>query len=77
MKNSIPDLNAAVAARLRELMTARRIKSYPAMAAICGTNPSVVSNWLQGYSLPRVPEMSRLCENTGVSLDWIYRGKVA
>ena len=38
--------------------------------------PSQVGNWLNGYNLPRVPEASLLCEKTGITLDWLYRGHV-
>lgn len=29
-----------------------------------------------GYNLPRVPEMAKLCERTGLTLDWIYLGQM-
>lgn len=70
----MPDMEDAVSRRLRAVMTAFQIESYPEMAEICDASKSSVSNWVQGYNLPRVPEMIRLCERTGITLDWIYRG---
>lgn len=53
------------------------LKSYPELGEICGASASVVGNWMSGINLPRVPEMSRLCDRTGLTLDWKYRGSVA
>ena len=64
-----------VAARLKSVMAEFDIKSYGALGAMCGgANGSAVSNWMQAYTLPRVPEMAELCAMTGLTLDWIYRG---
>lgn len=70
------DLEAAVALRLRAVMKAFQIESYPQMADICQTTPSNVGNWCNAYALPRIPEMIRLCERTGITLDWVYRGSI-
>jgi transcriptional regulator with XRE-family HTH domain len=66
-----------VAARLEAVMEAFGIASYPELAEICEASKSAVNNWMNGYNLPRVPEMTRLCERTGITLDWLYRGMVA
>jgi hypothetical protein len=71
------ELEQAVATRLRAVMASFGIKSNPRMAEVCGATASSVNNWLLGYNLPRVPEMIRLCEQTGLTLDWIYRGSMA
>jgi hypothetical protein len=55
--------------RLRAVMVAFGIKSYPALAEIVGANKSSVSEWMRGTHLPRVPEMILLCEQTGLTLD--------
>jgi hypothetical protein len=65
--------------RLRAVMAEFEIKSNPAMAETCGTSTSAVSNWLappraDWKNRPKVPEMITLCEKTGLTLDWIYRG---
>jgi transcriptional regulator with XRE-family HTH domain len=71
------ELERAVAARLRSVMSRFEIVGNRALADICGTTPSAVNNWLSAYNLPRIPEMIRLCERTGVTLDWLYRGGTA
>ena len=71
------ELEQNVAVRLRAVMSAFGIQSNPRMGEICGTTGSAVNNWLLGYNLPRVPEMIRLCDQTGLTLDWIYRGSMA
>ena len=70
------DLDPAVALRLRAVMIAFQIATYPQLAKICDASTSSVNNWLSGANLPRVPEMIRLCERTGITLDWIYRGAI-
>jgi transcriptional regulator with XRE-family HTH domain len=53
-----------------------KLSSVRDFAEFIGCQRSQVSNWLQGYHYPRVPDMSVLCEklNNEVTLDWIYRG---
>jgi transcriptional regulator with XRE-family HTH domain len=63
-----------VSARLHAVMAEVGATSYEAMAELCDTSKSSINNWLNKNNLPRVPEMSRLCDKTGVTLDWIYRG---
>lgn len=71
----VQSLEVPVATRLRALQIAFGIKSYAELGAICGASASVVGNWMSEVNLPRVPEMARLCDRTGVTLDWIYRGR--
>ena len=66
-----------VAARLDAVMKAFGIEPYPKLAEICDATKSAVSNWMNRYNLPRVPEMIRLCERTDITLDWLYRGSEA
>lgn len=61
------------AARLRSFMEYRDV-SRREFAAMCGTNQSAVNNWIIGANTPRVANMIKLREATGVSLDWIYCG---
>ena len=70
------ELELQVAARLRAVMQAFDIATNPEMAVLCGATTSAVNNWRLGYNLPRVPEMIRLAEQTGLTLDWLYRGLV-
>lgn len=70
------ELEPAVASRLRAVMAEFQIVGNRALGEICGATNSAVNNWLCGYNLPRVPEMMRLCEQTGVTLDWLYRGSM-
>jgi hypothetical protein len=69
------EIERAVADRLVALMRELEVVGYRAIGALCDTRANVVSNWMNGYNLPRVPEMIQLCDKTGVTLDWIYRGR--
>ena len=64
------------ARRLEAVMKYVELDSVREFAEFIGCKRSQVSNWLQGYHFPRVPDMSTLCEklNNEVTLDWIYRG---
>ena len=72
----MPELEDAVSKPLRAVMMDFNIVSNNMLAEICGTTKSAINNWLLGYNLPRVPEMIRLCERTGITLDWLYRGSI-
>lgn len=66
-----------VATRLRSVMQECEIKSNRELGEVCGVTVSAVNNWISGYNLPRVPEMVRLCSQTGITLDWLYRGSLS
>lgn len=70
----MPEPKTTVADRLRAVMKKFQVNGNPTMAKLCGSTGSAVNNWLCGYNMPRVPEMTRLCEQTGITLDWLYRG---
>jgi transcriptional regulator with XRE-family HTH domain len=70
-----------IAARLRALKVELQLVNNRAFGELCGANESQVNNWLTGVqrdngSMPRVPQMALLCDATGVTLDWIYRGRL-
>ena len=75
--NMQESLETDVALRLRAIMAEFDVVGHRAMSELCGASTSSVNNWLHGYNLPRVPEMIQLSVNTGITLDWIYRGTVA
>ena len=70
------ELEDAVSKRLRAVMSVFQITTNVQMAEVCGSTKSAVNNWMLGYNLPRVPDMMQLCERTGITLDWLYRGVV-
>ncbi len=67
---------AETARRLEAVMKYVELDSVREFADFIGCGRSQVSNWLQGYHFPRVPDMATLCEklNNELTLDWIYRG---
>lgn len=68
-------LEDEVAKRLRAIQVEFDISGNRALGELCGNaSASSVNNWLNGYNLPRVPEMIALAGHTGISLDWLYRG---
>ena len=64
-----------VGARLRALYAEMSMTTVDEFADVLGVERNRASNWLNGYNLPKTPEMTKLCDITGVTLDWIYRGE--
>ena len=65
-----------IAARVKAVMAEFHIVSNKAMGERCGATTSAVNNWRLGYNRPPAPKMKRLCEETGMTLDWLYCGLV-
>lgn len=70
-----------IAARLRALKAELQLPNNRAFGELCSATESQVNNWLTGIkrdngSMPRVPQMAMLCDATGVTLDWLYRGRL-
>lgn len=64
-----------VGRRLRALMKDLELETALDLAKAVGGERSKVSNWLNGYNLPPVPEMAKLLQRRpGLTLDWIYLG---
>lgn len=70
------DMAPGVARRLRALMVDMKLGSVHELAEFVdkSISRSQASNWINGYNLPPAAVMSTLCEKTGLTLDWIYRG---
>jgi transcriptional regulator with XRE-family HTH domain len=72
------DLMPAVASRLRALRKEAnqqlQIRTVDEFAALIGAERNQVSNWLNAYNLPPVWMMVRICEQFGITLDWLVRG---
>lgn len=72
------ELRVKVASRLRAIMAEFGYHTYIMFGEACGVDPGSINNWVNPRnkgSLPRVPTMITLCEKTGLTLDWIYRGQ--
>lgn len=41
-----------------------------------GVSPSRLGNWMRADNFPDEYAMWRLCEEYGVTMDWIYRGRI-
>lgn len=58
----------------------REALGYPnaaQFAAYVGWTPQQLNNYQRGSKRPEVTMATRLCNRTGVTLDWIYRGERA
>ena len=67
----------AIATRLRLLADALD-ETHAEMALMSGiTTRSGWSNYIMANRIPRITHAITLCERTGVTLDWIYRGLYA
>ena len=64
-----------VADRIGILMTVTEAGSYREFGELCGgATVGDVKAWINSASRPSAQHMTALCLNTGVTLDWIYRG---
>ena len=68
------DFEDQIVARLNAVRAEFDLMPYRALGDVCGATTSQVNNWVNGSNLPRVQEMSKLCEQTGITLDWLCRG---
>lgn len=70
--------NRRVARRLRAIMVVREIETNKALALEAGVGKTSAessgSNWVTAFNPPPVPKAMVLADNTGVTLDYIYRG---
>ena len=67
-----------VAERIIDIIAVLRIENRPQMAALCSDATAAdVKAWVNSASQPNILHMIALCENTGLTLDWIYRGAAA
>jgi transcriptional regulator with XRE-family HTH domain len=69
--------NQQVAARVRAIMAEFFDTNNGAFAEFCQVNYGVVTNWRHAKNLPDEEAMAHLCDKLGVTMDWIYRGRVA
>lgn len=44
------------------------------LAKECDFDPPRVNNWLKGKARPDIDAANRICDDLGLTLDWIYRG---
>jgi hypothetical protein len=64
-----------VGQRLRALQKYLELDNVNLFADAVKYERSAASNWLNGYNLPRVPQMAVLIDRIpGLTLDWIYLG---
>lgn len=45
-----------------------------ALAKQCDFAKPRVNNWLKGTARPDIDAANRMCDDLGITLDWIYRG---
>lgn len=64
----------AVGDRIKAAMTESGIPSSAALAKLMGCDEPRVRNWVNGTSVPPVPEGAQLRRLFGVTLDWLYLG---
>ena len=68
-----------VADRLLAVMEAFGLQHYRELGdAAGGVNASAVANWFNANpTSPKVENMVALCDRFGLTLDWLYAGRVA
>jgi len=69
-------LQIAVSARLT-VVQEELDKNDAAMGKLLGCGRTTWGNWIHQENMPEEEAMIRLCELTGLSMEWIYRGIAA
>lgn len=64
-----------VAGNLRQIVAVIG-DSQAVIARRIGVSPSKLGNWLRGDNYPDPYAMWLLCEAYGVTMDWLYRGRI-
>lgn len=67
-------LQLAVSARLKAIQEELG-RTDAKMAKIAGTHRTTWANWVNRENMPEEEALIRLCEFTGASLEWLYRGR--
>lgn len=62
-----------IAWRLSVTLAALGMKQN-ALAKQCDFTTSQVNNWLAGTARPSIDAANRMCDDLGLTLDWIFRG---
>ncbi|WP_265886660.1 helix-turn-helix domain-containing protein [Roseomonas mucosa] len=65
-----------VGARLRLAMEAQGL-SQSDLSRVLHVSLSKIGNWLRGDNYPDAYLMTVFCDRYGVTMDWLYRGKIA
>lgn len=68
------DLPRQLACRLRAIQ-AELGQTNGQMAAMVGVGITTWSNWLNAENRPDEEAMIRLCDQAGVTMEWLYRGR--
>lgn len=63
--------------RIAILRQAMGYSNAARFAAFVGWTPQQLNNYERGSKRPEVTMATRMCNRTGVTLDWIYRGERA
>ena len=70
-------LNIQVAARLRALKEERGARNNKEFGSWAGESENSANNWLIADNCPGNEAAIKLCETTGITLDWLFRGSPA
>lgn len=63
--------------RIRTLRMALGYRNASQFAAFVGWSPQLLSNYERGEKRPELTKAIALCNRTGITLDWLYRGERA
>lgn len=66
-----------IGTRIRLLRLALGHSNASQFAALTGFTPQQLNNYERGKKRPELSMAIRICQRTGATLDWIYRGERA
>jgi transcriptional regulator with XRE-family HTH domain len=67
---------AEIGARLEALRVGMGIRTQAEWAERDGFNVTQLNNWIKGVRRIPVEHAETLCNRYGVTLDWVYRGRL-
>jgi len=67
----------AIGKRIVRLRKALEWPTAIAFASFVDVSPQQLSNYEKGRARPDIDAGFRICQKTGVTLDWLYRGDVS
>lgn len=72
--NGQPDKPEVIGPRLRAIRLAAGYERQEAFAAICDISPQAWNNYERGRQTPRIDQLSKIRQATGVTADFILYG---
>lgn len=76
MAKTMENENKAFGKRLEQaLRNAGKFDSYAEIGKRYGVSKTTINNWLSGKKLPKSGRVAGICEDLGITTDWLFTGR--